>query len=180
MTNDLTDRIHYDAASRFFHWSMAVLILMAFGLSFLFDAVPKAVEYVLLQFHMIIGLAVLALYVLRVGWRMTHPAPESDQAGGPLMAMLARAGHLGLYALMLAAPLLGIAVIFLRGRGIDFGLFAIPSPIAANRALARSAKEIHELASYALVALATLHALAAVYHHVALKDGVLRSMLPAR
>ncbi|MFZ4531172.1 MAG: cytochrome b [Alsobacter sp.] len=170
----------YDATARFFHWSMTGLITVVFAMSFAFDAVPKASEYVLLQLHMIAGLLILALYAARLAWRITHRPPPADPQVGPLMTRVAGIGHVVLYALMLAVPLIGLAVIFLRGRGIDFGAFTIPSPLAVNRPAARSAKELHELLAWGLMLLAAGHAAVAVWHHRVLHDGVLLRMLPSR
>ena len=169
-----TIQARYDATARFFHWTMAGLITVVFAISFAFDEVPKAAEYVLLQLHMIAGLLILALYAARLAWRISHRPPV-----GPLMTRAAGLGHLVLYALMLAVPLIGLAVIFLRGRGIDFGMFTILSPLATNRPSARLAKELHELLAWGLMLLAAGHAAVAVWHHKVRRDGVLLRMMPS-
>ena len=174
-----TIQARYDATARFFHWTMAGLITVVFAISFAFDEVPKAAEYVLLQLHMIAGLLILALYAARLAWRIGHRPPAADPQVGPLMTRAAGLGHLVLYALMLAVPLIGLAVIFLRGRGIDFGMFTIPSPLAANRPSARLAKELHELLAWGLMLLAAGHAAVAVWHHKVRRDGVLLRMMPS-
>lgn len=170
----------YGPVARALHWTMAGGILFAFLLGLTVDAFPKAYENTVVQTHMIVGLALVVLLVLRVASRLVSGAPAPEAGGSPLLEKLAGAGHLGLYALMLLVPIAGLATIFLRGRGIELGLFTIASPIEANRALGRSAKEIHELLSYALVGLAALHAAAAVFHHVVLRDGTMRRMMPQR
>jgi cytochrome b561 len=175
-----TLQTRYDPTARFFHWTMAGLITVVFAISFAFDEVPKATEYVLVQLHMIAGLLILALYAARLAWRITHRPPPADPQVGPLMTRIAGIGHLVLYALMLAAPLVGVAVIFLRGRGIDFGVFMLPSPLAANRPAAGSAKELHELLAWGLMVLAAGHAAVVVWHHRVRRDGVLLRMMPSR
>ena len=170
----------YGPVARALHWSMAVGILFAFLLGLTVDAFPRAYENTVVQVHMIVGLALLVLLALRLVSRLITGAPAPEAGGSPLLEKLAGAGHLGLYALMLVVPIAGLATIFLRGRGIDLGLFTIASPIEANRALGRSAKEVHELLSFALIGLAALHAAAAVFHHVVLRDGTMRRMMPQR
>jgi len=59
-----------------------------------------------------------------------------------------------------------------------FGLGSIPSPWAADRAFARSVTEMHELAANVLLALAALHAGAALAHHWLFHDRTLKRMLP--
>ena len=89
---------------------------------------------------------------------------------------LAKLAHLGLYGLMAAVPLLGLATLFLRGRGLEFGLFSIASPLAANRALSRGIKEVHELAAYALLGLVAFHVAAALWHQFIKRDGLMGRM----
>jgi len=87
--------------------------------------------------------------------------------------------HYALYALLIAVPVAGIVVQFARGDALPlFGLSDIPSPWLANRAFARSAKEVHEVLANALVIFAGLHAAAALVHHWILRDRTLVRMLP--
>lgn len=170
---------HYDAVSRFFHWTMASLIVVVFIMGLTVDTLPKSFERTYVNLHMVLGLLITALYLARLGWRWNHKPPPADPTLGRFVDATSRLGHIGLWALMLVVPLIGVAVIFFRGRGIDFYLFQVSSPFEANRAVARPMKEAHELAAYALVGLAALHAAAALWHHFVRRDNVLRRMLPA-
>jgi len=55
-------------------------------------------------------------------------------------------------------------------------------PLIANSALAKLADwgDVHQFLGDAIMWLAGLHAAAAIYHHVILKDGVLSTMLPRK
>ena len=44
----------------------------------------------------------------------------------------------------------------------------------------QSLEELHEFAGNLILILAGLHAAAAIFHHLVLKDGVLMAMLPGR
>jgi cytochrome b561 len=96
------------------------------------------------------------------------------------MKRAAQLGHLALYLLMGAALAAGLATLFLRGRGIDAFLFTIPSPIAENRVQGRSAKEVHEVLSFALIGLTGLHVAAALWHQFVLRDHALARMAAPR
>lgn len=168
----------YDAVARGLHWSMAVLITAAFALGLTVDVFPKSWEYAVVETHKAIGIAILLLLLLRIGWRLMHrpPAPVESSA---LLALAARAGHAALYVVMLVVPVIGLVYAIRRGQGFDFGLFTVPPFQAAEpRAITRPIKEWHEWAAYALIALACLHALAAFWHHFIRKDDTLRRMLP--
>jgi cytochrome b561 len=74
----------------------------------------------------------------------------------------------------------GVATELLRGDSF-FGLLQLPKPgdLAgpARRALAEKIGSLHGLGANIILVLAGLHAAAALFHHYALKDTVLRRML---
>lgn len=173
-------RESYDPIARFLHWSMALLIVLAFVLGLTIDAFPSDWKRAAIESHKAIGILLIVLLVARCAWRLTHRPPEPE-ASSPLLAVAARLGHAGLYVLMLVVPVIGLVYAIKRGQGLDLGLFSIP-PLAAPapRAETRPIRAWHEWASYALIALAVLHAIAALWHHTVRRDDTLRRMLPLR
>lgn len=169
----------YTGLSIALHWLMALLIVVAFALALTIDAFPKEVKPIVVETHKDIGLAILALLVVRFAWRLAHPPPASEPTLGAVQERLATLGHLGLYVLMIGVPVIGVLYVFWRGQGLSLGLFDIASPFAADRPTARQFRGIHEWAAYGLMGLAGLHAAAALWHHYVRRDGVLRRMLPA-
>jgi cytochrome b561 len=57
-------------------------------------------------------------------------------------------------------------------------MFQIDPGIQKNRAIFHPTEDLHGYLAYALFTLASLHALAALWHHFHLRDGVLRRMWP--
>jgi len=159
---------------------MALLIILAFVLGLTIDAFPSGWKGAAIESHKAIGVLLLVLLVARCSWRLAHRPPEPE-ASSPLLTVAARLGHAGLYVLMLVVPALGLIYAIKRGQGLDLGLFSIP-PLAlpAPRAETRPLREWHEWASYMLIALAVLHAAAALWHHLIRRDDTLRRMLPLR
>jgi cytochrome b561 len=156
-------------------------VVLAWALGTFDDVLPKgAARAAGLFVHISAGLAILALLVVRLLWRLADPPPPSEAT--VLDVWLDRAGrlaHYALYALLIAAPVAGIVLQFARGDALPlFGLSEIPSPWIANRALARSVKEVHELLANALGILACMHAAAALVHHWVFRDRTLVRMLP--
>ena len=170
----------YHAVARFLHWAMAGLILVVFVLGLVVDVFPRSFEPVIVETHKDLGVTILLLLALRVLWRLVRKPPPYRTALGALSEKLSGLGHLTLYVMMVAVPVTGLLFLFWRGQGLDFGFVSIASPFAADRPTARILKEVHELAAYALIAFSAFHAVAALWHHFALKDGVLERMLPAR
>ncbi|MFO1151307.1 MAG: cytochrome b [Alsobacter sp.] len=169
----------YDRFALGLHWAMAVLIVLAFGLALVVDVFPRSFEPAIVETHKDLGVAILVLLVIRFLWRLTHTPPAQDPEIGALAQKASHLGHLALYGLMVLVPVIGVLFAFWRGQGLHLGVVDIASPFAADRAVARPLKEIHELAAYALMGLAGLHAAAALWHHYVKRDSTLRRMLPA-
>jgi cytochrome b561 len=167
----------YGAVAQFLHWSTAVFVVLAWVLGQTVDDLPKAVG---LFAHVSAGLAVLAIVIVRLMWRLVDAPPKAEVT--PLGVWLDRAGraaHLALYVLLIAVPVVGIVTQFGRGQPLPlFGLTEIVSPWPADRAFARSAKGLHETLSNVLLIIAAIHAVAALGHHWLLRDRTLARMLP--
>ena len=171
----------YGPVVQVMHWTTVVLVVCGWLLGTFGDDLPRgAARNVGLFIHMSAGLLVLGILVLRLLWRTIDapPAPERTPLG-PWLDRAGRFAHLVLYVLLVAVPIAGIASQFARGRPLPlFGLGQIASPWAADRAFARSVTEIHELLANALLAVACLHAAAALAHHYLFRDRTLTRMLP--
>ena len=168
----------YGAVAQLLHWSTAIFVVLAWVLGQVVDDLPKAFG---LFAHISAGLAVLAIVIVRLLWRLFDAPPQSEEnAFGVWLDQAGRAAHLALYVLLIAVPIVGIVLQFGRGQPLPlFGLGEIASPWVADRAFARSAKEVHEVLSNMLLAIAAVHAAAALAHHWLLRDRTLTRMMPA-
>jgi cytochrome b561 len=81
---------------------------------------------------------------------------------------------------MFIIPIIGVVTFVYHGRVFHFGFFELDFGIKKNRAIFEPTEDIHGYLAYALFALAGLHALAALWHHFRLHDGVLARMWPPR
>lgn len=170
----------YGAVAQTFHWVTAAAVLAAFlyglgGSEQQVYAVSRDFER---QLHETLGLLVFALVALRLIWRWFTRRPDREP-GPRWMAFAATIVQIGLYALMFAVPFTAIAGAWLEGHPLTlFGGIQIQPLVRASHDLGASLVEIHTWLGDAVMWLAGLHALAAIYHHLVLKDGVLVSMFP--
>lgn len=184
------------------HWLTALAILAMIPMGWwmseaIRDPDSQATAYRVFQLHKSIGLTILGLTALRIGWRLTHRAPALPEDMKGWEAFLARATQFAFYGLLLALPLTGWlyvsagwAVGVDRALGVAtswFGLLPVPHlpgvPDLATdvrRALAFQAMGAHSLMAWGAVVLVGLHAGAALKHHFIDRDSVLRDMLPGR
>jgi cytochrome b561 len=171
----------YGAVAQSFHWLTALLVLAAFLLS---EGGPEARVYSAAieparRLHESLGLAVFLLVLLRLIWRLFDTRP-TEPAMPAWMALSARAGHLALYALLIAVPVTAIAGAGYEGHPVTLlGGTDVNPWVSASHDLGRTITEIHTLLGDVIMWVAGLHAAAALLHHFVLKDSVLVSMLPA-
>ena len=59
-------------------------------------------------------------------------------------------------------------------------MFELPTIIGPDPELKHSLKELHELLTNVILALVSLHVLAALKHQFVDKDGILRRMMPGK
>ncbi|TPQ25714.1 cytochrome B [Bradyrhizobium guangdongense] len=170
----------YGAVAMTLHWAVVILVFCAWLTGQFGDVLPRGPQREAGEFiHIFLGLAILALVAARLFWRLADPPPPEDPAIGRWSERAARAIHYMMYALLVAAPIAGIALQFARGHALPvFGLFEIASPWVADRSFARNVKEVHETLANALLLLVGLHAAAALVHHYVLHDRTLTRMLP--
>jgi len=173
----------YGASLRALHWLTVLSIIVVFGVTYLESLFARGTpgRAAVWWTHISVGLLLIALVAARIPVRILgrHPAP-SAQVSRPVQTA-SHVMHGLLYLLLIATPLVGIYLAFLRGNAVSFfSLFTIPSPIPVDRPTARQVQEVHEWLANGLVILAVLHAAAAAVHHVVLKDDVLKRMLPER
>ncbi len=167
----------YDATSITLHWTTAALVAALWLIGQTIGFFPRGgLRAGYLALHITLGVTLALVLVFRLAWRRWG-ATEVPELGGRLLAGMARAGHIALYGLLLLAVTLGALTAIGQGDSL-FGLFTLPS--FGLGGLAREFWSLHALAANALLALAGVHALAALGHHVLLRDATLRRMLPAR
>lgn len=177
----LSKQTSYGPVPKALHWIAALCVLLAWTIGTIGDDIPRSMEKTALSVHMSLGIAVLAILIVRLLWRGANPQPMPGTRFSPWSDYLASISHWLLYALMAAVPVAGILLQFARGEPLSvFGLVQVASPWASDRALARSFKEVHEVLANTLVILAALHIVAALFHHFILKDRTLIRMLPGR
>lgn len=176
--DELNQSVRYTKPQIALHNLMALLIigLYVFGLSL--ESFDKSVRPDYVNIHKLGGLAVLALVVLRLLMRMVTPPPAMPKTMGPLFVKLAHLGHYALYALMAAIPLIGVAMSWFAGRGVNLYFMQIPSPLAANKDIAHALLGVHGLCANLLALLVVGHLLFALYHQFVLKDNLLSRLDP--
>jgi cytochrome b561 len=172
----------YTLLAQVTHRAAAVLMLAAVVLAWVFMAMPadQAGRFVFITLHKSIGQTIFFLALFRLIWRRFHPAPPMGGRIAAWEALIARANHWLLYAIMIPMPLTGYVLATAAARPSPyFRLFYWPQP-AVSSVVAHDALRAHLAGQYLVYAMAGLHMAAVVWHIVVRRDGTLERMLPAQ
>ena len=176
----------YDFLSRAFHWITAIVVISAFvlGPGDFGQIMRKGIDPATrgdIVWHESLGIFVFVMTVLRLLWLAFRPSVP--QAKMPRwMLVVSKLVHVALWMLLLALPT--TALLSLGGEfhplTLLWGVRIDKLNVIANFSIAKLIDwgDVHKFLGDAIVWIAGLHAAAAIFHHVILKDGVLSAMLP--
>jgi len=175
---------HYSELARFFHWLtvLIVFVMLGSGLSMVYRGkdlnIWDSLTNNLYTTHKTLGLALLALVVLRLFYRLVNGAPAEEPTLNFFQRFMSHATHWALYGLLIGLPLVGWYGISLFPALDSFGGLKIPALAEPDKGLSKQVLWFHSMMAYALIALVAMHIAASLYHHFLRGDNVLRRMLP--
>ncbi len=143
---------------RLLHWLMAacILAMLFIGVGMVSTVMPKYLT--LVSIHKPLGIAILALALIRLALRLRYGAPPLPaDLPGP-MKFAAQASHYAFYVLMIGMPLLGWGMLSAAAYPVVlFGGWHLP----------------------AILPQILLHVAAALFHALVRRDGVFETMASA-
>jgi cytochrome b561 len=170
----------YTPIAQTLHWLIASLIVVQFVLAKMAAHLPLGMRKLsLLAEHKSFGMTILFLVLFRLAWRLTHAPPALPLQMRPIERWLARVSHVSFYVLLFAMPMSCWLMSSAKNYSVSwFGAFTWPNLIQPNEAAFNTLRTLHHLLGNVLIALASLHVLAAIKHHFWNRDDVLIRMLP--
>jgi superoxide oxidase len=171
----------FDQTSIALHWFTVLFIITQFGSGWLREAVDHETSFavVLLTVHRTMGVLTWIVALARLIWRRWFAClPPFPQSMPKLQQSIAKANEYGLYALLLVQPITGLGNTLFHGRPFALFIWEVPALLAPDTAIRSLFVKAHEFGARALVVLIGLHAGAALFHGLVLRDGVLQRMLP--
>lgn len=169
----------YRLPARWLHWIVAavVLLMIPAGLVMTREGLPRPIQDTLFLFHKNTGVLLFFVILVRLAYRLTHPAPPLPASVPPWQRAVARTTHVLLYVLLIVMPVAG----FIRVRAGGFPIelldrLGVGPWIAKSESLANFAQGVHWTGAMLLIGLLALHIGAAFYHALFLRDGVWEGM----
>ena len=172
--------VRYPRGLIWLHWLTLLAVIAAVLIVLRREWVEsRALRAQLLDVHRQIGLLVLVGTATRLAARRLFARPPAPLVTG-IHLLAVRLSHGGLYLLLIGLPLLGVLATQAGGHPVTLLGLPLPTLVGHDRDLAERITEVHEVGAWLLLALAGLHAAAAIWHHAVLRDDTLRRMLPLR
>ncbi|PRC90738.1 cytochrome b [Solimicrobium silvestre] len=170
----------YTSTAKFLHWLMAIAIICLFAFGFYMSNLPFSPQKLkLMSYHKWAGVTVFILALVRLSWRIMHRPPSLPAHMGRIEQLIAHAGHVMLYLLMLSIPVSGWLMSSAKGfQTVLFGVLPIPDLLSKDRELGHLLLTVHLGLNLVMAAVVIGHVLAALKHHFKDKDDVLIRMLP--
>src|SRR3984893_17428230 len=171
----------FDPMSIVLHWLTVLLFIGQFTTAWLHEAVGHGTSLALeiLATHRTMGMLIWAVGLARLVWRRRFGClPPFPQSMPKLQQWIAKANEYGLYVLLLVQPITGLGDVVFHGRPFTLFIWQVPALLAPDAGIRSLFQEAHEFGGKALLALIGLHAGAALFHGLVLRDGVLQRMLP--
>jgi cytochrome b561 len=166
--------------SMMFHWIAVIAIIGLFALGLWMTSLTyysdwyKTAPFI----HKSIGVLLFMFMLLRLIWRILDTKPKPLPTHKKSEVVMAHLAHLALYTLIFGIILSGYLISTADGRGIEvFNLFeapALPFSFAKQEDIAGF---MHLYLAYSVIALASVHGMAALKHHVIDKDNTLNRMI---
>lgn len=170
----------FGALTQTLHWLSALLVLGLFGLGLWMVELGYYDDWYhqAPALHVSFGLVLAALTLIRLLWRIVQTqSPQVE--GSALVRMGARTSKYALILLLFFMAVSGYLITGADGSGADFfDWITLPSVLELDSDAVDVLGELHEWAAWGLIVLAVAHGLAAVYHHVIVRDTTLVRMLP--
>ena len=173
LTNNLTE---YGSISKIFHWLSAAVLLIQIPLGFyLVDLDFSEKRLTIESIHVILGLSIFYLTLLRLIYKLFNPTPSLVNSIFTGQRLIAKLNHILLYISILVITSSGALKKLFNGETLDLFLFDIE--IKDNFELAELFYDIHILSNYTLITLISLHIIAVIVHKIIFKENLLKKIL---
>jgi cytochrome b561 len=168
--------LRFTLLSRLLHWSMAAMVIAQL---FIGVTMVASLSYypLLLAIHRPLGIAILAFAVVRLLNRVTHRPPPFLATMSPIERRIAAWSEYLLYALLLAQPLIGWAMLSAARRPIVlYGPIHLPGIAPHNISVFAALRLSHTILAYLLFLTFTAHMCAVLFHTFVLRDRIIDRM----
>lgn len=171
----------YDRTTIVLHWIVVVFVIGLYAAAIIWGELPRGtpMRKLLQALHISFGLLFIVVLAWRVYWRLFRRRKLPAASGTAAQRLAATVVQNGLYVMLVAQAVIGVCWRIAQQEPLAFfWMFEFPEPQIFDKATKQLLGVAHEYLGHAIIIVAGVHALAGLYHHFVLKDGVMRRILP--
>ena len=158
------------------HWLSAILLLVQIPLGFYLVDLDFGEQRINIEnIHVIIGLSIFYIVILRLVNKILNPTPKLNPSIFKGQVFLAKMNHILLYLAILSITVSGILKKLFNGETLI--IFFKEIQIKDNFELANQFYNIHILSNYTILVLIVIHIMAVIVHRLFFKDNLLKKIL---
>ena len=158
------------------HWLSAILLLIQIPLGFYLVDLDFGEERLSIEnIHIIIGLSIFYLVIIRLLNKIFNPTPKLDPSIFKGQKFIAKLNHILLYLAILSITISGILKKLFNGETLV--IFFKEITIQDNFELADQFYNIHIFSNYTLISLIALHISAVIIHKLFFNENLLKKIL---
>ena len=166
----------YGLISKLLHWISAILLIIQIPLGFYLVDLDFGEERMNIEnVHVIIGLSIFYLVIIRLLYKIFNPTPKLDPSIFTGQKFLAKLNHFLLYVTILSITISGILKKLFNGESLV--IFFKKIKIKDNFDLGELFYDIHIFSNYSIITLILIHIMAVVIHKFLFKDNLLKKIL---
>ena len=167
----------YGLLAKLFHWVTFIVLIIQVPFGFYLVGMEFSDRRIDLEnIHILIGISIFYLVLIRLIWKMINPRPKKWKEFFSGQNLIASFNHFLLYLSIFAITISGVLKKLYMGEKLNFLLFQYAFK-ETDFQLADSFYVIHIYANYLLLGLISLHILAVITHHFIFKEKILKKML---
>ena len=166
----------YGLISKFLHWVSAILLFVQIPLGFYLVDLDFGTERLDIEdMHVIIGLSIFYLVILRLLSKIINPTPKLGPGIFKGQKLLAKLNHILLYVTILSITISGILKKLFNGETLV--IFFKEFKIQDNFEIAELFYDIHIFSNYFIIGLIATHIMAVVVHKFFFNDNLIKKIL---
>ena len=158
------------------HWVSALLLFIQIPLGFYLVDLDFGPERLSIEnIHIVIGLTIFYLVILRLINKIINPTPKLEPSVFKGQRLLAKLNHVLLYATILSVTISGILKKLFNGETLIILFKKIK--LKDNFELSELFYDIHVFSNYLIIILIAIHILAVIIHKYFFNDNLLKKIL---
>ena len=166
----------YGLISKLLHWISALLLFIQIPLGFYLVDLDFGPERLSIEnIHIIIGLSIFYLVILRLINNIINPTPKLEPSVFKGQRFLAKLNHVLLYVTILSVTISGILKKLFNGETLIILFKKIK--LKDNFELSELFYDIHVFSNYLIIILIAIHILAVIIHKYFFNDNLLKKIL---